>query len=62
MSCAARRRRRPCSPTPGPESERADTLPSRRREELDARIAEDVETLCFAVARLRTFVERIPMA
>jgi len=42
------------------ESERVDTLPSRRREELDALIAEDIETLCLAIVRLRRVVERMP--
>jgi hypothetical protein len=37
-------------------------LPSRRREELDALIAEDVETLCLAIVRLRKVVERMPKA
>ena len=44
------------------ETERADTLPSRRRDELDALIAEDVETLCLAIVRLRKGVERMPKA
>ena len=44
------------------EAERADTLPSRRREELDTLIAEDVEALCLAVVRLRRVVERMPKA
>jgi hypothetical protein len=42
------------------ERERADELPSRRREELDALIAQDVETLCLAIVRLRRVVERMP--
>jgi hypothetical protein len=44
------------------ESERAETLPSRRREELDTLIAEDVETLGLAIVRLRRIVERMPRA
>jgi len=44
------------------EVERANLLPSRRREELDALIAEDVETLCLAIVRLRRVVERMPTA
>ena len=44
------------------EGERADTLPSGRREELDALIAEDVETLCLAFVRLRKIVARMPKA
>jgi hypothetical protein len=44
------------------EAERADTLPSRRREQLDALIAKDVETLCLAFVRLRKIVARMPKA
>ncbi len=44
------------------EAERADTMPSRRREELDALISEDVETLCLAIVRLRKVIERMPKA
>ena len=44
------------------EGERADTLPSRRREEMDALIAEDVETLCLAFVRLRKIVAGMPKA
>ena len=44
------------------EGERADTLPSGRREELDALIAEDVETLCLAFVRLRKIVAGMPKA
>jgi hypothetical protein len=39
------------------ETERDSLLPSRRREELDAMIAEDVETLCLVFVRLRRVVE-----
>ena len=44
------------------ESERVGTLPSRRRDELDALIAEDVEALCLVFARLRRVVGRMPKA
>jgi hypothetical protein len=42
------------------ETERDSLLPSRRRDELDALIAKDVETLCLAIVRLRRVVERMP--
>ena len=44
------------------EAERADLPPSRRRQELDTLIAEDIETLCLAFVRLRRVVERMPNA
>ena len=44
------------------EREREGMLPSRRADELDRLIAQDIETLCRAIVKLQRAVERMPSA
>jgi len=44
------------------EQEREGMLASRRQEELDALIRQDIETLCQAIVKLQRAVEKMPSA
>jgi hypothetical protein len=44
------------------EREREGMLPSRRAEELDHLIVEDIEVLCLGIKRMMRAVERMPSA
>jgi hypothetical protein len=44
------------------EQEREGMLPSRRQEELDCLIVEDIQILCAAIVKLQRAVEKMPSA